>query len=264
MILDRVLERALTAFSRSPETVASHSRSVTSGHDPGIALSLLAEVYPELLSRVANARVLDFGCGWGYQAVALANSGADSVVGVDINAEWLEKARRLAAESGVSNRVRFVQMLDPADTGRFDLVLSQDSMEHFPDPEGALRTMAAALAPGGDVVITFAPPWYAPYGAHMHFFTPIPWVHLLMPERTVMRVRARYKHDAAQRYEEVEGGLNRMSLKRFRRLLRLSGLALVRLSTEPVKGQRLVSRMPLLEEFFTNRVTAVLRRSAER
>ena len=140
------------------------------------------------------------------------------------------------------------------------MVFSQNSMEHFRDPEAILRTMADALAPKGEMLVTFGPPWFAPYGAHMQYFTRLPWVHLLFPERTIMAVRGRYRQDGALKYGDVEGGLNQMSVRKFRRLVNASGLRVMRLSTEPVKGQRLLSKIPFLGEMFTNHVTAVLRR----
>ena len=80
--------------------------------------------------------------------------------------------------------------------GGFDIVLSHNSMEHFGDPARILDVMKSALKPDGRLYITFGPPWYAPYGSHMHFFTRVPWVNLLFSERTVMAVRARYRNDA--------------------------------------------------------------------
>jgi SAM-dependent methyltransferase len=236
-------------------------RAVESGGSPEQLrppLGLLLRVYPELPSRIRGSRVLDFGCGPGTQSVALAVAGAASVVGVDINPRGLEEGRRIAQEHGIAGRVQFVQALRPNHRGQFDLVFSQNSMEHFSDPEAILRTMADALAPKGELVVTFGPPWFAPYGAHMHYFTKIPWVHLLFPERTIMAVRTRYRQDGAANYEEVEGGLNRMSVRKFRRLVKASGLRVVRLTTEPVKGQRFLSKIPFLGEMFTNHVTGVL------
>ncbi len=223
-------------------------------------LELLLRVYPELLDRIRGKRVLDFGCGPGTQSVALAMAGAASIVGIDINPRWLEEGRQTAEEHGVSGRVRFVQTLGPDYRGGFDVVVSQNSMEHFRDPEAILRAMADALAPKGEMLVTFGPPWFAPYGAHMQYFTKVPWVHLLFPERTIMTVRGRYRQDGALKYRDVEGGLNQMSVRKFRRLVNASGLRVVRLSTEPVKGQRFLSKIPFFGEMFTNHVTAVLRR----
>lgn len=251
-----LLEALLLRCCLDPKTVDP----VGSSEPARPALGLLLRVYPELLDRIRGRRVLDFGCGPGTQSVALAVAGAASVVGVDLNPRALEEARRTAEEHGVSARVQFVQALGPDHRGGFELVVSQNSMEHFRDPEAILRTMANALAPKGEMLVTFGPPWFAPYGAHVHYFTKLPWVHLLFPERTIMAVRAHYRLDGAIKYEDGEGGLNQMSVRKFRQLVNASGLRVVRVSTEPVKGQRLLSKIPFLGEMFTNHVTAVLRR----
>ena len=60
---------------------------------------------------------------------------------------------------------------------------------HFGDPAGVLDLMRGLVNVQGRLMITFGPPWLAPYGAHMHFFTKLPWVHLLFSEQTVLRVR---------------------------------------------------------------------------
>jgi hypothetical protein len=71
--------------------------------------------------------------------------------------------------------------------------------------------------------------------------TPVPWVHLLFPERFVMQERRRYDpRDAATRYAEVSGGLNQMTLRRFLRLMRNSDLECVYLRTN-------MSRRALIE-----------------
>lgn len=43
-----------------------------------------------------------------------------------------------------------------------------------------------------------------------------------------MAVWSRSRSDGAERYEDVESGLNRMSLRKFDRLLKSSGLSVVR------------------------------------
>jgi SAM-dependent methyltransferase len=222
------------------------------------ALDLLLHVFPQVLQEMDGKRVVDFGCGTGHQAVAIARQSSAEVVGIDIREDLLEKARRLAAAEGVADRVTFVTRLDPGDT--FDWVVSQNSMEHFRDPEAILGLMAGILAPRGRILVTFCPTWLSPYGAHMNFFTMVPWVHLLFPERTVMAVRARFVSDGAMRYEDVTGGLNRMTVRRFDQLVRRSGLQVCYQKLEYVKDLRVLGRFPPTMEYFTNRVTQILSR----
>ena len=253
----RIGERVLLALSRDP---AGGDYADAAG-EPTVdgALDNLRRRFPDLAERVRGKRVLDFGCGAGWQAAALAREGAARVVGLDTNAATLARARALAARLGIGeDRLAFAEEMAPGMRGAFDVVVSQDAMEHFGDPEGALRAMASALAPGGRLLVTFGPPWYAPSGSHMHFFTRVPWVHLLFSERTVMAVRARFRADGARRYEEVESGLNRMSLARFERVVARSGLRVEARRDACVRGVDGLARAPLLRELFVNNVSCVL------
>ncbi|HET9986316.1 MAG TPA: class I SAM-dependent methyltransferase [Longimicrobiales bacterium] len=253
----RVGERILAALSRSP--AEGDLEEAADGWTVENALDGLRRYFPDLAGLVRGRRVLDFGCGAGWQAVALAREGAASVVGLDTNEAALAGARELAAGLGLGeDRVRFVARLPAEWLGGFDVVVSQNAMEHFAEPEAVLRAMCGALRPGGRIVMTFGPPWYAPTGSHMHFFTRVPWVNLVFSERTVLAVRSRYRSDGATRYEEVESGLNRMSVGRFERITRGLGLGVERRYYRCVRGLDFLGRIPLARELFINNVSCVL------
>jgi ubiquinone/menaquinone biosynthesis C-methylase UbiE len=217
---------------------------------PSEPLANLEREFPDLRSYLEGKDVLDFGCGWGDQSGAIAARYRSRVTGLDRHTGLLAAARARYGES-----VRFVEALNGE---TFDVVITQDAMEHFDDPVAALASMAQALKPGGRVLMTFGPPWYAPYGAHAQFFCPIPWLQLWFSEKTVMAVRARYRHDGAQRYEEVESGLNRMSLRKFERLVAASGLRTERRRYIGVKKLHFLTQVPVVRELTTVAVTAVL------
>ena len=106
----------------------------------------------------------------------------------------------------------------------------------------------------------FGPPWWAPYGAHMRFFCPIPWVQLWFSERTIMAVRSRYRRDGAKRYEDVESGINKMSLAKFERIIRQSGLSVLQRRYFGVKKIEVLTKIPLMRELTTNVVAAILQK----
>ncbi|HET6232057.1 MAG TPA: class I SAM-dependent methyltransferase [Longimicrobiaceae bacterium] len=253
----RPAERILLALSR-PASTGDYAEAL----DPWTvenALGPLRRSFPDLDRWIRGKRVLDFGCGSGFQAAALAREGAAYVLGVDTNARVLDGARALARREGLGpHRLAFAAAVPEEGEGTFDAVISQNAMEHFGDPAAVLGAMRSALAPGGRLLVTFGPPWMAPSGSHMHFFTRVPWVNLLFSERTVMAVRARYRSDGARRYEEVESGLNRMTLRRFERVAARSGLRFVRRDYRCVKGLHFLARLPAARELFVNVVDAVL------
>jgi len=216
-------------------------------------LKVLSREYPDLEAQVSGKRVLDFGCGHGNQARELAVRYHARVTGLDTNPHTLQVAQERNGQW-----VKFVGDLSLCE--RYDVVISQNAMEHYPDPAAILADMARLTAKNGVILITFGPPWYAPYGSHMHFFCRIPWLNILFPERAVMSVRARYKHDGAKRYTECESGLNMMSLAKFERLVKASGLRIVRRHYTGVKGLNVLTRIPLLRELVTVHATVMLQK----
>lgn len=97
-----------------------------------------------------SARVLDVACGEGRNAVWLAARGHD-VVGLDISPLALEKARRLAAERGVTVRFEEADLRTRAlGEAEFDAIVC--IFIQFAAPEVRARLFegfALALKPGG-------------------------------------------------------------------------------------------------------------------
>lgn len=209
-------------------------------------------VFPDFREVIRGGRVLDFGCGRGYQAAAMADCGA-FVTGVDLNRQELAIAEKTI-------RGRNVVLFESIPPGsEYDLIYSQNSMEHWTDPSAILSLLSTHLASGGRLYITFAPPWYAPYGAHMGFFTKLPWVHLIFSERVVMAVRSRYRNDGAKTYD---AGLAKMSIWKFETLIRKSGLRVLYCRYDAVRKLNFLSHVPTLRELFINRVSCVLEKPA--
>ena len=246
----RLAERVLLSLSRSP-AASDRPAGVNSweGRDP---LELLHAAFPELLQWINGADILDFGCGCGHQSIALAAKGAKSVMGVDIVSANVAEARCL---SGGATNVAFAETVP--DQASFDIIVSQNSMEHFEDPLQILRLWRRSLRPGGFVLVTFGPPWLSPYGAHMHFFTAVPWVHLVFSERTVMSARSKFRDDGAMHYHEVPGGLAKLTVGRFEHLATQAGFRISMARRSTVKGVPGAS-IPVLRELIINNVSVRL------
>ena len=245
-------EKILLFLSRKPEK--EDHRTVKADWDLSNALSLLNKSFPDFNEEIIDKTIVDFGCGMGYQSISMIQNGAKYVLGVDINKKALAKARESAKKPGVNEKVKFVEKIDAKYKDSFDIVISQNSMEHFSDPEKIILLIKSALKPGGVFFITFAPPWYAPYGSHMHFFTKVPWVNILFSEETVMSVRAKFRSDGAKKYEEVKSGLNKMTVAKFERLIASTGLKMKYKKYNCVKGLIFLSKIPCLRELFINQI----------
>lgn len=249
-------EFVLSRLSRAPSPDAAAHRDPH--YAPGEELAILRGEFPDFSAIVSGRRVADFGCGTGEQAIALARDEGCDVVGIDSNPATLAKARARAEGQRLAGRVQFVERVTPDLEGTFDVVISQNAMEHYPDPDQVVALMTRLIRPDGVLMVTFGPPWYAPFGSHMHYFCTVPWLNLLFSERTVMRVRSRYRSDGAQRYVDVESGLNKMSVARFERVVARAGVQMKYRRYGCVKGLDFLGNIPLLRELFVNQVSCVL------
>jgi SAM-dependent methyltransferase len=197
---------------------------------------------PDIWDQVSDKLVLDFGCGYGREALEVARH-ARYVVGLDIVESYLAAARARQAASGISN-CSFVN----AYHSKVDIILAIDSFEHFDDPSKALIEMSQLLKPDGKVLVSFGPTWYHPNGGHFPLFI---WAHLLLTEKAIMTWRANYKDDGATRFREVEGGLNQMTISSFERLVASSPLRFETFEAVPIRSFRHL-HCGLTREFLTS------------
>ncbi|NUQ64591.1 MAG: class I SAM-dependent methyltransferase, partial [Pirellulales bacterium] len=178
--------------------------------------------------------------------------------GLDIQETRLAAARRLAEQACVADRCRFLNPLRDQDEvasleGTIDAAWSIDSFEHYDRPDAILDQIKRLLAPHGRLLVSFGPPWKNPYGCHMWFFNRFPWIHLLFREQTILAVRRLYRNDGAQRYRDVDGGLNQMTLARFEKLVEQSGLRPQMLRAVPLSS-RFVNSSRWWQGLFNNRL----------
>jgi len=134
----------------------------------------------DFLREIKDKTVIDFGCGSGSEAVAMAQHSARKVIGIDIQDGLLSKARELAENNGVTNFCIFTKQT----TELADLIIAIDSFEHFNDPATILRTMRELLKPDGCIFAAFGPTWYHPLGGHL--FSVFPWAHLIFTEKALL------------------------------------------------------------------------------
>jgi ubiquinone/menaquinone biosynthesis C-methylase UbiE len=101
--------------------------------------------------------VLDFGCGPGYVATQLARlAGRDGHVhAVDLNADFVARARTVAAETGRAQQVTVHHATDervPLADGAVDRVYAKNVLEYVPDVDAVLAELRRVLRPGGTMV----------------------------------------------------------------------------------------------------------------
>jgi ubiquinone/menaquinone biosynthesis C-methylase UbiE len=110
----------------------------------------------ERLGVLQNLRALDFGCGHGMAAIALARHGAH-VTALDLSYGYLAEARQRAMANNIE--LQFVQATGerlPFVDGSFDRIWGNAILHHL-DVRAAGEELFRILAPGG--VAVFAEPW---------------------------------------------------------------------------------------------------------
>jgi SAM-dependent methyltransferase len=126
---------------------------------PGYAANLVGNWLPALDGVVEKlergARVADVGCGHGASTVIMAQAFPKSrFIGFDYHVPSIARARAMAEEAGVAERVRFE--VAPAKSfpgGGYDLVAFFDCLHDMGDPVGAARHVRETLAPDGTWLI---------------------------------------------------------------------------------------------------------------
>lgn len=199
---------------------------------------------PEIWKELADKTVLDFGCAAGIESVDMAQHGVGQVIGLDIRETALEKARVLAKKAGVENRCFFTTRCD----SKVDVVVSLDAFEHFSDPLAMLGVMRSLLKDDGYVLACFGPTWYHPLGGHG--FSIFPWAHLVFTESVWMRWYREDSGIAAYRFGEVAGGLNKLTVSRFIKIVSQSDFTLENFEPVPIRKLRLLANR-LTREFTT-------------
>jgi demethylmenaquinone methyltransferase/2-methoxy-6-polyprenyl-1,4-benzoquinol methylase len=113
----------------------------------------------QALQLPSGSRGLDAGCGFGLQALMLAEvvGPAGHVTGLDLSAEILAYAQEIVQQAGLSERISFregdVRKL-PFDDHAFDWAWSVDCVGYAPmEPLPLVVELARVVKPGGSVAI---------------------------------------------------------------------------------------------------------------
>ncbi|HZF75697.1 MAG TPA: methyltransferase domain-containing protein [Acetobacteraceae bacterium] len=108
----------------------------------------------EGLDLPAAPEVLDAGCGYGATMIDLAPRLGGSWTGLTLSSVQAARGMAEISRRGLSGAVRIeVGSYDAPLAGRFDLIYGIESLIHSADPARTVRNLAAALKPGGHLVV---------------------------------------------------------------------------------------------------------------
>jgi 2-polyprenyl-3-methyl-5-hydroxy-6-metoxy-1,4-benzoquinol methylase len=225
--------------------------------------------------------VVDFGCYDGAITPGYLKAGAARIYGVDIDSEAIVKAK----SGGTDPRITFLESsVDrvPLDDCSADVILCYDVFEHVSRPEEILHECHRILRPGGQMLIgTWG--WYHPFAPHLWSTMPVPWAHVFVSERTLLRTCRRvynapwYRptmHDfdsegnrRTDKFQEEEIStdyLNKLLVKDFENVFRKSQfeytMRLQPFGSRYARWTRPLLKVPFIREFFTSYLWVTLTR----
>ncbi len=262
--IDRIFPRTRVEGREGPEAYSEWEYNLGKG--------LLTD-HAEHFGDLQGKQILDAGCGLGGKTIAYAERGAE-MFGIDINPQHIAWAKEYAAKQGRADNfsVGDAENLQFPDA-HFDMVVANDSMEHFPHPDIALREFERVLKPGGTLFLFFTP-WGSPLGSHLYDWIKTPWCHLLFPEslleEMIRRELSSRGHEdpageAAKQMESYRTTINRITVRSYHRMLKsFPDLEVIHEDLNSVKFRSLdrICGVWLIGELFTNTVISFLRKRA--
>jgi SAM-dependent methyltransferase len=200
---------------------------------------------------LSRATVLDFGCGEGTTALALAlDHPHASIHGMDVEDYFHQLAVMARTQLRIPDLPHNLSFFE-AEPGEFpyeeeslDLIYSWSVFEHLDERLMAdvLRKLLSILKRGGLFFLNVRPLYYSPKGGHLHNFTNIDWLHLLRghvvlkeeiytPSAMIVPPEPKHAHRSFEEYRdlvwEVYENLNKIIADELRQFVLDSGFELL-------------------------------------
>lgn len=119
--------------------------------------------------------ILDIATGTGDLAIALAQTNASKIIGLDISSGMLEIGKEKIKKQGLETKIEMVlgdsENL-PFDDNTFDAITVGFGVRNFETLENGLKEILRVLKPGGSfVILETSIPTKTPYKQGYHFYT---------------------------------------------------------------------------------------------
>ena len=116
-----------------------------------------------MLPPLAGLRVVDLGCGFGWFCRWASEAGASEVLGLDVSANMLARARETTSDPAIAYRQADLETVDLAPAA-FDLAHSALALHYIGNLPRLLAAVHRALVPGGSFVFSAEHPLYTAQG----------------------------------------------------------------------------------------------------
>jgi SAM-dependent methyltransferase len=176
---------------------------------------------------LAGKRVLELGCGVGFEIWYLSHKFGADAWGVDVT-------ERGAWAVLTDERTHFtcvdITQGSPFETGSFDRIISFGVLEHVVHPHAALAELYRILRPGGLAYLT-ATLYRGPRASHLYGEISFPFPHLLFSDDVLRQFRERHSGRSAG-----ASWINRLTWAQYEDYLREIGFTMrsLRFSGEPL------------------------------
>lgn len=148
-------------YKNYAENLYQEIRRETYGEDIGQNSWLTAHEYKDyfsLLNLSPGKKVLEIATGSGGPAVFMVKEKGCQVIGLDINENGVNNAKKLADENDMSDKMKFLQgdASEPLSFPDefFDVIISIDSINHLKDRDKVLKEFQRVLKIGGQLLYT--------------------------------------------------------------------------------------------------------------
>lgn len=110
----------------------------------------------DFMEDTSSTRILDVGCGIGYNLAMLTKiaRARNYVVGIDISLGAIKVAKRFLRNAKKCYLLVTDAQLLPFKEETFDLVICSEVLEHLPDDQRSISEMARILEKGGEMIIS--------------------------------------------------------------------------------------------------------------
>ena len=137
-----------------------------------------------------NKIVIDVGCGFGGSLLHILNQGAKACYGIEYDSVRTSAAVKFLVNECKHPDKFLILNADartlPIQKKTVDIVVSDAVFEHIINLEKVINELFRVMKTGGKACFSCGSTWLTYNGGHLWTYIPIPWVHLLFRQKTIV------------------------------------------------------------------------------